>query len=255
MAEQDKKYMGVVFKRHDEAGIARISITNTTTATVVLANKDVDLYDAQYDISADATVWENYCFWWNVEPATDSYSMQVELSPDTTAGRYLEIMYYLTNAPLTDGGTTTVLTTWHEDYLSDLYTYTLITDAVTSLDKIQYFNGDDVTTDFTLAVTNHAHEFVEFSDDGGTTWKFPTDTLITWGSNVTYDDETIDDSGNFTVKFLTAPITGVSNIAIKFQPKVTHYNLTRTMNQPYTTGYIDYQKEVRLLSDALELIP
>jgi len=257
MAEQDKKNMGVVFRMHDDAGIARISITNTTTSTVVLNNKDVDLYDVQYDGSAG--VYDLYCFWWNVSPATDAYSIQVELSPLTAVGRYLEIEYYLDNTPLTDASVSSILTTYHSTYPTHDYHYGLVQSAVTPLTKIEYFNGDGTTKVFTLAATNHAHEFVTFSYDGGTTWKQSTDSIITWGSNaLDYDDDTIDATGKFSINFLTAPITGVSNVAIKFLPMVTNYYITRTLFQPNTTtptSYIDYQHEVRLMDDALELIP
>ena len=256
MPEQDKKYIGVVFRTHDEAGTALINIINTTTAATVLTNKSVDLYDKQYDISAAPTVYGLYCFWWEVTPATDNYSITVTLSPSTTIGRYLQIERYLDNSPITAGGVTTVMTTWDIANPLDTYAYTLVPGATTTLSKIEYFNGDGITKVFPLTTTNHAHEFMSFSVDGGSTWVYTTDILITWGSNTpNYDDSIIDANGHFTVKFVDAPISGVNNIGIQFLPIVTNYNLTRTMNQPSTVGYVDYQKEVRLLYDSLELIP
>ena len=254
MAEEDKKYVGVVFRMHDLAGIARITITNTTTSTIVLSNKDVDLYSTEWNRSATPAQYNLWCFWWNVTPATDNYSISVALAPTTPTGRYIEVDHYLENVPITAGSVSTIMTTWHSTYPTNIYTYTLVTDTVTSLEKIYSIAADGTETAFALPTSYHAHDFKMYRTSTGDTWKYPTDIEITWGSNgVSYNDELIDATGKFGIKFYTAPIVG-KTIELKYIPLVDQYRLDRTMKQPYTTGYIDYQSEVRLLDDAIELL-
>jgi hypothetical protein len=255
---EDKKYIGVVLRMHNKAGIARINITNTTTSTAILTDKDIDLYMSEFNRDATPAQYTTWCFWWEVQPIDDNYEMSVALSPSSATGRYIEIEKYLTDNPLYDGAVTTVMETWHEDYPDDLYSYTLVQDVVTSLNVGLVFEGDGTTTVFSIPSNQHASEFIGFSLDGGTTWKNPSDLAITWGSNSpNYDDEIIDTSGHFSIKFFTPPPdVNNLNVGILFTPWTTHYHLKRTMSQPSDGGtFIDYTKEVRLLDDALELIP
>lgn len=255
MAEQDKKYVGAVLRMHDEAGIARITIVNATTATIVLSNKDIDLYDFRFDRSALPNQYNLWCFWWQVEPASDSYSIHIELSPDTTAGRYLEIEYYLENIPIFDGYIATTMNTWHEDFEFDRYTYSLVEDTATSLEQTYSIEADGNTTTFALSAERHAHDFKLFKTSTGDTWKYPTNIDITWGtSGSNYENETIDPNGNFGIKFYTAPPIG-SIITFLYTPKVNKYVLRRVMTQPYLEDYKDNRREVRLLDDSIELIP
>ena len=248
-------------------GPASITISRASTGThtgltfsfyeCLHNNKTVDLYTLDFDYTSTYTT---HVMWYTIPNLTENLRVYVEHNAThntACAGATfpVQIEGFVYNNPITDAVITTTLTTWDSTYPTHTYVYTLAQNVVATLDKIEYFNGTGVITDFTLAVTNHAHEFTMFTIDGGTSWKYPTDALISWGSNSPdYDNDTINATGNMTIKFITAPITGVNNVGIKFLPMVTHYNLTRTMGQPYTTSYIDYQHEVRLLDDALELI-
>jgi hypothetical protein len=255
MAEQDKKYVGVVLRTHDEAGIARITIINVSAATTVLNTTDIDLYDKNFDRSAIPNQYKLWCFWWKVEPASDIYSIHIELSPNTITGRYLEIEYYLENIPILDGYVTTTMRTWHEDFEFDTYTYSLAEDTVTSLEQTYSIDADGSTTIFSLPSTVHAHDFKLFKTSTGDTWKYPTSIDITWGtSGSNYENETIDPNGNFGIKFYTAPPVG-STITFTYIPKVNKYVLRRVMKQPYLESYKDNRREVRLLDDSIELIP
>jgi len=255
MAEQDKKYVGVALRTHDEAGIVRITIINVSAATTVLNTTDIDLYDKNFDRSAIPNQYKLWCFWWKVEPASDIYSIHIELSPNTITGRYLEIEYYLENIPILDGYVTTTMRTWHEDFEFDTYTYSLDEDTVTSLEQTYSIDADGSTTIFSLPPTVHAHDFKLFKTSTGDTWKYPTSIAITWGtSGSNYENETIDPNGNFGIKFYTAPLVG-STITFTYIPKVNKYALRRVMKQPYLESYKDNRREVRLLDDSIELIP
>lgn len=255
MAEEDKKYVGVVFRVHDEAGIARISIVDATVSTYIVFEKDIDLYDALFDRSAVIPQYTLWCFWWEVSPANHDYVISVALAPTTITGRYLEIDHYLENIPILEGSVITNMTTWHTDFESDLYTYSLIEDTVTSLEKTCSIDADGSTTIFELPSTVHAHDFKLFKTSTGDAWRYPTNIEITWGtSESNYEDETIDSTGSFGIKFYTAPLVG-STITFVYIPKTTRYQLNRAMKQPYLGDYIDNRREVRLLDDSIELIP
>jgi len=253
------KYSGIHFKVHDDAGIAKINITNTTTSTGIVTNDLVDLYHPDFDDTTNE--YGDFIYWTKLDPATDDYLVEVEHSgshnASATGPNYaVEILDLYMNEELIDGSISAVLTTWHTTYESHTYTYTLSTNAVTDLSKTITYNGDDTTTVFTLPVTIHAASFVEYSIDGGTTWNYPTSVNIDWGSNATdYDDETINASGNFSVKFTTAPTTGTGNVQIKYVPLVNTYTIKRTINQPGDgISFVDRVSQVRLLDDGLELI-
>ena len=255
MAEEDKKYVGVVFRVHNAAGIARISITDTTEATTVLASTDIDLYDALFNRSALPPQYNLWCFWWEVSPANHDYAISVSLSPSTVTERYLEIDHYLENIPITDGSVATTLTAWHTDYESSIYTYNLVEESVVSFEQTYNIDAFGDTTVFALPPTLHAHDFKLFKTSTGDAWRYPTSIDISWGtSESNYEDETIDSTGNFGIKFYTPPLLG-STITFVFIPKTNRYRLYRTMRQPYLADYTNYRREVRLLDDSIELIP
>ena len=255
MAEQDKKYVGVVLRTHDEAGIARITIINVSAATTVLNTTDIDLYDKNFDRSAVPNQYKLWCFWWKVEPASDIYSIHIELSPDTITGRYLEIDHYLETIPIFDGDVHTTMVTWYENFEYATYVYSLTGDTVTSLEQTYSIDADGTTTIFVLPPTVHAHDFKLFRTSTGDAWRYPTNIEITWGtSESNYESETIDSTGNFGIKFYTAPPIG-SIITFVYIPKTNKYQLSRVMKQPYLGSYKDNRREVRLLDDSIELIP
>jgi len=251
-------YIAVNLRRHDDAAIAKITVTDETTSTGLVTDDLVDLYHADFDDTNGE--YEEFLYQVALPDLTHTYSITVEHSgshnPSCAGSDYtVEYGSPFRTDKLTSATVQTTLTTWHTSYTFDVATYTLTPNVVTSLAKTQAFNGDGITKVFTLPSSYHASSFDSYSDDGGTTWKYPTSIDIDWGSNSpAYDNETIDSSGNFSINFFTAPATGTGNIIIKYIPMVNKYKIRREIQLPYDGSYIDSRAEVRLLNDALELI-
>lgn len=252
-------YIAVNLRRHDDAGIAKITVTDETDVIDLVTNELVDLYHADFDDTNDE--YEDFLYQVALPDLTHTYSITVEHSGDhnvSAAGPDYTVEYsdpYRTdklNTGLSEG----TITLWHTSYPSDTYTFDLVNNTVTELSYISKFNGNGSTTEFTLPSTIHASDFLEFSIDSGSTWDFSTDTSIYWGSNAPdYDDETIDSSGNFTVKFLSPPTTGSNNVQIKINLMTNKYKINHVLKQP-TDGisYTDHRAEIRFLDYSLELI-
>ena len=107
-----------------------------------------------------------------------------------------------------------------------------------------------------LSGTNRTYDLVRFSVDGGSTWKYPSDLDLSWGSNATdYDDETIDSNGYAGVKFDVAPSTGTGNVKIVYIPKVDTYKVNTTLK--FANDGVDFTEnrgELRLQDHNVELI-
>ena len=98
---------------------------------------------------------------------------------------------------------------------------------------------------------------IEISPDNGTTWYYPSDLYIDWGSNSPdYNNEIADSNGYFGVKFDVAPETGTNNVHVVWTPKANKYKVLTTLIQPNDgNDYIELRKNVRLLDHAIELLP
>jgi hypothetical protein len=255
------KYAGIQFRRHDDAGIAQISVYNTTKSEYVLEDALVDLYMAEHDDTNGE--YELFTYWITLPYPDDLYTVEAIHSGSHNAScagtdYSVEIEQYLLIEELTSAEIQTVLTIWDEDNSLDTYTYTLTASTVVDTAQTTSANGDGSEDTFGVGATNsHAAEFLEFSIDGGTTWKtIYSPDIYSWGSNLPdYDDETIDTDGHFWVVFVTPPATGTSNVKLKWKPKATTGKIVRTIKQP-TDGinYYDLVSPVRLLDDAIEMI-
>jgi len=252
------RYLGIVFRRHDEAYQAKITIVDSTDNEDVIRDEYVDLYLPGIDYSSGIT--ENYTWWIKVDHEDHEYDIYVS---NGGAGGYggagagtvdvVEFRDYITLDPARPAASLLLL--WQNDrphihMFSDIYMNTK-----TELTKTQTFVADGATTIFTLSDENTASAFHSFSDDGGLTYKTPYDLSIVWGSNnPDCDNEEIDEEGFFGVRFFTAPAAG-SVIIVRYNPVAnrarlyTIFKLARNAND----SYIDMKIPSRILDYSLEL--
>ena len=234
----------------------RIKVKAKNDSSVIINGDTVDLYDA-----GNGEVEDLEFIYWLTLDETKEYEIKVEHNGSHNASAsspyYIYVREYLTVETLDNAEVEAILTVSHSDWSSETKTYTLAQGATTTLEKYQSFNGDDSTTDFVLSGTHRAYEPVKFTTDGGSTWNYPSDLDLSWGSNATdYDNETIDSSGHFGVKFDTAPVTGTGNVQIYYIPAVDTYKVNTTLK--FANDGVDFTEnrgELRLQDQSVELIP
>ena len=254
------KFSGIQFRKDDESGIAKITIENTTQSTYVIQDALVDLYAA--DMDATNGEYEPFVYWTTLDPAEDSYTVTAVHSGthnENALSPYdVKIDGYLLNEELEDGEVEATIHLWHTDHPSDITQQVLPPNGTLDTYKTVTFNGDGSTTEFSLiSGAQRAFDAEEFSVDGGTTWLYPGDPDLSWGSNApTYDDNIMESStGYFTVKFDTAPASGTNNVQIKFIPLYNKFKVVTKIKQPSDgVVYTDLKHNVRLLDHAVEAI-
>jgi len=248
---------GINFVKGTDCGKAKVTVTEDPNGTpnVIINGDVVDLYDAGNGEVEDL----EFVYWFTLDETKD-HEIKVEHNGDHNASAsspyYIKIREYLTIETLDNAEVEATLTVSHSTWSSETKTYTMVQDTTTSLEKYQSFNGDDSTTAFVLSGTNRAYDLVKFTTDGGSTWKYPTDTDLVWGSNATdYDDETIDSDGYAGVKFDTAPVTGSGNVQIVYIPTVDTYKVTTRLRLANDgASYTEDRGELRLQDQSIELI-
>jgi hypothetical protein len=248
---------GVNFVMGTSTGVAKITVTEDPNGTpnVILNGATVDLYNAENGETADLEM-----IYWITLDETKDHEIKVEHNGTHNASAfspyYIQVREYLTVETLDNAEVEAILTVSHSTWSAETKTYTMALDTTTSLEKYQSFNGDTSTTDFVLSGTNRAYEPVKFSTDGGSTWKYPSDTDLSWGSNATdYDDETVDSNGHFGVKFDSAPGSGTGNVQIYYIPAVDTYKINTALK--FANDGVDYTEtrgELRLQDHNGELI-
>lgn len=260
------KYAGIKFRMNDETYVANITIIDTTTSSDVIRDKQFDTFYKAADYTTGAYVIGT--FWWKLPYDDHEYEILVSnggaVAGRTTYGNYpsqageILIEGYLMNSPLNPGTIYSVLSLWHTDFPLDIINVNIESyDLRQSLLQTASFDGDAVETEFAISGTKHARQFYRWSIDGGTTWYYPSDADITWGSNSPdFDDETIDEDGYFTVKFLDAPPVGTNNVKIQWYPMLNRGKIVKTMKFPNDgASYVDVRGELRLLDYSIEFIP
>ena len=249
------RYLGIVFKRHDNAYKAKITIIDTTLNQDVIRDVYVDLYLAGivYPLA------ENYTWWQKVDYDNHTYDVYVANGGagggSGTPGD-VEVVEFKDEISLNPAEPdASILLLWqnekpHVHIFSDI----MLNEKV-ELVKDQSFVADGSATVFTLTDENTASTIHSFSDDGGVTWKTPFDLSMVWGSNKpNYDNEIVDADGFFSIKFFTAPQSG-DVIIIRYYPAAdrarvyTVFKLARNK----TESFIDKRIPSRLLDYSVEL--
>lgn len=256
-----KLYVGVLFYRDDESGIAKVSVYNDTKAEFVIEDQYVDLYSMGQD--ADSGEYEQFTYWCKLPYPDDNYTVTVEHSGyrNASAGSPYNISYngFFYTESIDESELQSKIYSWDEDFPGDIYEDALTVDTMVDLSRIKSFVADGALDTFLLDDSDyHAANpggFLQWSEDGGTNWFYPNDIAITWGSNdPDYDNETFDADGHFGIKFLTVPVIGTA-IQIKWLPSRDKAYLQRELKYPSSESiYIDVRGELRLLDDALEFI-
>lgn len=255
---QNIKFAGIHFLKDDESGVARINVRNITKGIDVILGEMVDLFSKQFDYTAGA--YEDFIWWVKLSPASDQYTIQAfhngNHNPEAVGSEFhILIKQYLLQEELYDPEIQAQVKLWHTDYEIDSYLVDLDPDAdVQNLYVPVYFSGDNVTKTFTLPSTYHAAHFLEFSIDGGLTWRKPNDQTISWGINApNFDDNQMNSAYGFTVNFDIAPSSGTNNIIIRIIPRSNKMKIIRKMKLPYRDEFIDRTSITRLLTDSLEV--
>lgn len=226
--------------------------TGDATGVNLVFYHDIDLYHAEAGEDHDQTIQ------FVSGSLTDTYKIKIVHSGLNNAGvnDYLMLQGFLIATTLTAATIPAQLTLRHTDFPSDTYAFAAAVGSSEDIEKQQTYNGNGSDTEFTLSGTNHAAVPVAFSADSGATWLQPTSLQLTWGSNgPNYDNETLDASKQFTVKFDTAPLSGTDNVIIKFRPYANKHKLEHTLTQPNDGGtFVDRGRNVRLIDYALEIV-
>ena len=244
--------IGINFVKGTDAGIAKITLTNTTDSIVVLNGLLVDLYDAGNGEEEDLELLYHISL-----DKTKTYTLKVEHSGTHNASAsgnyYVRIRNFMVYEIYDDAIIEKTLNLWHEDHPGTIHQYSLSDRE--SLVQSQTFIGNGVTTEFTLAGDNRASDIVEFYTDLGSGYETLSkyDFDLTWGSNSPdYDDNIIDSDGYTTVKFSTAPVD-TKDVIIYYKPKSNKFNIGFILKQPQLSGVVQKKKIVRVLDFGLEV--
>ena len=234
------------------------SITLTKAAIGTTDDLDLDFYTAEINsslIDLYSTIDEYFVFWMTLDVAKE-YIIYVDHNGDKNADSSDELLKFDSCflVTLLSSEINGLLTLYHSENTSDTFEYSIAVGILNSLVKQQAFNGNNSSTVFTLSDGNRAYEVYMFSKDGGTTWLYPEDFALSWGTNnPDYDNEQIDSNGYFSVKFDVAPILGTGNVIIKYIPKVDTAEFQQTLKHAFSGSFKDARKPLRLLDYALEL--
>lgn len=242
------KYIGIKFRRHNEAYQANINIYNVTQQSYLLQNYIVDLYmyGANYRAldgdQRDNITFEYYMFWYKLDSNTDEYTVEINNAGPVTGRTYgnspnqvgtIEYDYFLITEDMVNmNNCVDAKLVLINDITSITDEISLVKDSIVDLVKTTKFNGDGTTTKFLINGNNFAYSFYRFSTDGGVTWKYPTSFEITWGSNVDCNDDIIHPTtGHFGINFFEAPAEGIDNIVIQWYPKYTKAKMKINLKQ------------------------
>lgn len=262
------RYLGLTFYKDDDSGIAKINVTDTVTGAKLLDDKLVDLF--QKDQDATYGYYEEFILWVTLPyDNADRYQWTVEHSGSNNASAVgpnyaINFMGYTLTQNLIKAHTVpkvvlvdkvnTVEYPFEFQGTIAEYTYELLKEETKKLYITTQFLGDGESTSFKVGNENLInYNFIRFSIDRGTTWKYPWDLSITWGSNSPdYDDELINSSGEFWVNFLEAPAENTS-IYLESIPVFDTVRVEMTLNQPSDEeGYIDYNTPFAVQEYAIE---
>lgn len=247
------KYIGIKFRRNEEAPIARIVINEKEAGNTVL-DTEIDLY-----IPNDVDLaYESFIFWYKVPKPELQYEVVIRNSGlgEALSGGYLQVDgYFIQEDILPANPSTAMLIIWR-DGTDNIHMFNNINLAEkTEITKMQSFTANGATTIFTLSGQNMASAIHSFSVDGGLTWKSPYDLSIVFGSNPpNFDDEQTGDDGYPSIRFFIPPPEG-SVVQIRYIPKANKARLLMAFNlaQSADGAYVDSKTPSRMLDYSLEL--
>ena len=247
------KFLNINFEKTNDSGMAKVSVYNDTKSEFVIENDVVDLWCPVVDEG------EVFSYKTTIVYPDDTYSVEVVHAGyhnvDSVHPYSINVLNYSFFESIDDAMLDTNIVL-RDSANNDAYTFSLAEDSRTTIELIKTYSSNGVLTDFLLDdVDKHAYEFVEWSLNGGTSWFYPDDTQVTWGSNVDIDDEVIDVDGHFGIKFLLAPSTGTNNIILKYKPKYNKAILsTKLVHATDGIQYRETTKDIKALDFALEFI-
>lgn len=247
------KYIGIKFRRNEEAPIARVVILEKESGAAIY-DTSMDLY-----IPNDVDLpHESFTWWYKLPNPNIQYEIIIRNNGlgQALAGGNLQVDgYYIQEDCEPANPTTAMLLLWKEG-AETIHLFNDITlGAKTEITKVQSFTANGAQTIFTLSGENMASAIHSFSDDGGATWKSPYDLSIVFGSNPpNFDDELVGDAFYPSIRFFIPPPAG-SVIQIKYVPKATNARLLMAFNLPQTEdgSYVDLKTPARMLDYSLEL--
>jgi len=249
------RYLGLIFYKDDDSGIAKINVTDNVTGLKLITDKLVDLF--QKDQDATFGKYEEFILWVTLPYNTpDRYSWIVEHSGSNNAGAVgpnyaINFMGYVIEEELIKANTTPRVILVDKvntlEYPFEFagtiaeYSYELIKEETKKLYISTRYVGDGETMVFKVGSDSLiADRFIRFSVDGGITWKYPYDLSMSWGSNEGYDDEIINAAGEYWLEFVLPPAVG-SQIIIDSIPVFDTVRVEIILNQPGDgEGFIDY---------------
>lgn len=264
----NKKEYGIVFQIGNNCGKANITVFNLTrnrfidtkgNETINPVYRTVDLFFSAAPNSPSSP--DNFFVYWITLNDGESYSITVVnagIHNSLAISPYnVNIESFLETETMIGGNINTQLMMWHADFPSTVYIFNIVNEDAKETAQITYYDGNGITSDFEITKSGHIDKFLMCSEDGGKTWIYPNDPDITWGSNEPYyDDEIFDTNKQAFIKFVESPLSGSSNIMIKWRPYVNKYKVVYTTRQPKTINgdYVDSRITIRLLENSIEFI-
>lgn len=250
----NKKWWGIPFRINDDAGIAHVTLENKDTSEIIL-DELIDLWSADFDATADEY---GVCTIWLLGDDEADYEITIlhgghdDVAHTYSIGNYaVEYEDFIESIDYINARIQKKLYVYHTDHSDDIFEFDIINGQTTNLEKIQEFTADGTTTEFTLSGINHAQELLQVSSDAGVTWLETYDVTFTFGSNETWDNETIDNNGYVTVSFLTAP---TENVMLKYVPKANKAYIKHKFLQNNYEGVYEKRMSSKLIDYGIEFI-
>ena len=255
------KYIGIVFGTGDNCGIANVTIENLTQSQYLIVDDLIDTYQSDLDTSLDE--YGDLIVWYTLYSLNDEYEVTIKHSGthnpdaagDETNNYWVILKEYLTQEALNSPEVLTKVQLWHTDH-NEIKLVPFGESGEVSLTDYQEYIADGIEDEFTLTGLNRASDFIEFYVNDQQ--YYPGHFSIIWGSNApSYDNETINDNGYFTVKFNPDYIPESGDIIkIYYRIKADKAKIIRTLVQANDGGtYNDTTTPICLVNDVTEFIP
>jgi len=250
------RYLGLIFFKDDDSGIAKINVTDNVTGLKLLDNKLVDLFQKDQDADPGGK-YEEFILWVTL-PLDDAnrYAWTVAHNGTHNAAAVgpnydINFMGYTVEQPLIKAHTVPQVVLvdrvnaleypFESGITIKEYSYALIKEQTKKLYLSTIHYADGITNSYKVGSDELiVYSFSRFSVDDGVTWKYPYDLSIIWGSSAGSTDESISSAGIFYVEFVDILPTN-TKIIFDVLPVFDTVRVEMTLNQPSDTdGFIDY---------------